>query len=73
MSGCSFMAASGEPLERKFTRPMNSSMIFGLLPAAVMRVGFSMSVGDAHHRLQPLRLRLQLADFGIGQTDRSHT
>ncbi len=28
-----------------FTRPMNSSMIFGLLPAAVMRVGVEISVG----------------------------
>jgi hypothetical protein len=27
------------------TEPVNSSMIFGLLPTAVMRVGFSMSVG----------------------------
>src|SRR5882724_1411259 len=31
----------------EFTRPMTSSMSFGLLPAAVIRVGFSMSVGMA--------------------------
>jgi hypothetical protein len=31
----------------EFTRPMYSSMIFGLLPAAVMRVGVEMSVGIA--------------------------
>ena len=29
----------------EFTRPMTYLMIFGLLAAAVMRVGFSMSVG----------------------------
>jgi hypothetical protein len=27
----------------EFTRPMNSSMIFGLLPAAVIRVGVEIS------------------------------
>src|ERR1051325_1109782 len=30
---------------REFTRPMSSSMIFGLFPAAAMTVGFSISVG----------------------------
>src|ERR1041385_2034093 len=30
---------------REFTRPMNSSMIFGLFPAAAMTDGFSISVG----------------------------
>jgi hypothetical protein len=34
-----------ERCAREFTRPTNSSMIFGLLPAAVMRLGLSMSVG----------------------------
>jgi len=29
----------------EFTRPKYSSMIFGLLPTAVMRVGVGMSVG----------------------------
>ena len=31
----------------EFTRPMYSSMIFGLLPAAVMRVGVEIIVGIA--------------------------
>lgn len=29
----------------EFTRPMNSSMSFGLFPAAVIREGFSIKVG----------------------------
>src|ERR1041384_2689045 len=33
------------PSVLQFTRPMISSMIFGLLPAAVMRAGFSINVG----------------------------
>ena len=32
---------------RELTRPMNSSISFGLLPAAMMRVGWSMSRGMA--------------------------
>jgi len=35
---------------RELTLPMNSSMIFGLLPAAVIRVAVEMSVGIATRR-----------------------
>ena len=41
-----------------FTRPMYSSMIFGLLPAAVMRVGVEISVGIA---MRPYGISISIA------------
>src|SRR5205085_5995024 len=39
-----FIRATLTASVREFTRPTNSSMIFGLFPAAAMTVGFSISV-----------------------------
>lgn len=39
------MCATLTPSVREFTRPTYSSIIFGLLPAASIRVGFSINVG----------------------------
>jgi hypothetical protein len=54
----------------EFTRPMYSSINFGLLPADVIRVGFEMNVGW-DMRAEPFSLILKPTP-GIGRLVCSH-
>jgi hypothetical protein len=60
---CAMLTASS----RLLTRPMNSSINFGLLPAASIRVGLAISVGmGCSFRAKPCFPWLALSSYRIG-------